>query len=242
VAAAAAAALAACFGLGGEPSGPASISRLLLPAPGVVVGDTMRDSTGAAAPLRVIAFAASGATLAAQPTFVTLDTLVRLVAGNLLVGDYLGSARVVGGIGAVQAQPETVKVTLRPDTLVATDSVRHVRTYTLVGDTLVTSAELGTRVQNRQGASPADVDAVIVHYTVVRAPPPRGAVPTITVMNGSQVSSRDTTTGGRAGRTLRLRLSQLTSAADDSAVVVATAAYRGRSIGTVQFTVLFTKQ
>jgi len=52
----------------------------------------------------------------------------------------------------------------------------------------------------------------------------------------------DTTLQGRAARTLRLNLNRLTSINLDSAVVLATASYRGASIGTVQFTVIFKSQ
>ena len=219
-----------------------SISPLQLPSPGIVVADTMRDSTGAVAPLRVVGFAPNGDTVAGTTaTFVTLDTFAHLVGGNVLVADRLGGARVLGAIGTIQTLPETVKVTLSPDTIVAADSTHHFKTYSFIGDSLATSAELGVRVEHRAGGSTSDVDAVIVRYSIVSAPAAKGSVPTVTLMNGNQVSSRDTSLGGRAGRTLRLRVQQLTSLTD-SAVIAATASYRGRSLGTVQFTVVFKNQ
>lgn len=236
--------LASCTELG--PAGSVySISPLLLPSPGMVVGDTMRDSTGAVAPLRVIGFTASGDTVAGTTaTFITFDTLAHLVAGNVLVADHLGGARVLGAIGSVQTLPETVKVTLSPDTIAAADSTRHLKTYSFIkGDTLVTSAELATRVQHLTAGGTSDVDAVVVRYSIVRAPAAKGAIATVSVMNNNLVSSRDTTVGGRAGRTVRLRVSQLAGGlATDSAIVAATASHRGRSLGTVQFTVVFKNQ
>lgn len=236
--------LASCTDLG-PAGGVYSISPLLLPSPGMVVGDTMRDSTGAVAPLRVVGFTANGDTVpGTTATFVTFDTLAHLVGGNVLVADHLGGARVLGAIGSVQTLPETVKVTLAPDTIVATDSTHHLKTYSFItGDTLVTSAELSTRVQHLvAGGSPSDVDAVIVRYSIVSAPTPKGAIPTVALMNNSVGSSRDTTVGGRAGRALRLLVKQLTGLATDSAVIAATASYRGQSLGTVQFTVVFRNQ
>jgi hypothetical protein len=235
--------LASCSELG-SPSGVFAISPLLLPSPGMVMGDTMRDSTGAIAPLRVIAFSASGDTIAGTTaTFVTLNTKAHLVGGTILVADDTGGARVLGGIGALQTLPETVKVTLSPDTLYAADSAHHLKTYSILGgDTLVTSAELTARVSHKSGATLSDVNAVIVRYSIVRAPPAKGTIPTITLMNGSLVSTRDTTLGGRAARTVRLRVSQLTSANVDSAVILATASYRGATIGSVTFTVVFKNQ
>lgn len=235
--------VAACIDLGGPSGGAFSITPLLLPSPGMVVGDTMRDSTGAVAPLRVVAFNASGDTLASTATFITMDTNAHLAGGQFLVGDFVGGARVIGQVGSLQTLPETVKVTLSPDTLLAIDSIRHVRTYSaLSGDTLVASADLTTRVAHRDGTTLSDVDAVIVRYSIVSAPPGLGAIPTVRLMNASVPSGRDTTVSGRAARTAQLRLSQLTSFADDSAVIQATASHRGVSIGTVTFTVVFRNQ
>jgi hypothetical protein len=220
-----------------------SISRLLLPSPGVVLGDTMRDSTGKAAPLRVVAFSATGSVVSGvTPYFITLDTFAHLSGGATLIGDHVGAARVIGAISNVQTLPETVKVTLSPDTIVAADSVHHVKTYSVLTDTLATSPELAAIVQHRVGATTSTVDAVIVKYSIVSMPPAKGATPTVVLMNGGLTSSVDTTLSGRAGRTLRLFVNRLTSVNPDSAVVRATASYRGVSIGTVQFTVVFKSQ
>lgn len=225
------------------PGGFSSISKLLLPAPGVVVGDTMRDSTGAVAPLRVIAYSATGSVVTSvTPYFITLDTFAHLAGGTKLVGDRVGLARIIGGVSNVQTLPETVKVTLSPDTIVAADSVRHVKTYSVLTDSLANSAELAALVHHRTGATTSPVDAVIVKYTIVSAPLAKSTTPTVVVMNGSVVSSVDTTVSGRAGRSVRLRINQLTTTNQDSAVVRASASYRGMSIGTVQFTVVFRSQ
>ena len=236
--------LANCSELGGPSGGVYSISPLLLPSPSMVVGDTMRDSAGVAAPLRVVGFTESGDTVrGSAATFITLDTNAHLVAGTVLVADHVGGARVVGMLGGIQTLPETVKVTLSPDTIVATDSVRHRKTYSfLSGDTLVNSAELSTRVAHRDGTTLSDVDGVVVYYAIVSAPPAKGSTPPVVLMSGNLLSSRDTTVSGRAGRIVRLRAQQLTSLSPDSAIVTATASYRGQTIGVVQFTVVFTNQ
>ncbi|MEK7401825.1 MAG: hypothetical protein AABZ80_05625 [Gemmatimonadota bacterium] len=224
------------------PGGFYSISKLLLPSPGVVLGDTMRDSTGKAAPLRLLAFSASGSSVSVTPYFITLDTFAHLSGGTTLIGDRVGLARVIGGVANVQTLPETVKVTLSPDTMVAADSVRHVKRYSVLTDTLANSAELAALVQHRVGGVTSGVDAVIVKYSIVSAPPSRDTGATVALMNGNAVSKADTTTNGRAARSLRLRINQLTTVNPDSAVIRATASYRGVSIGTVQFTVVFTSQ
>lgn len=237
-------ALLSCDSAG--PSDLYSISRLMLPSPGVVVGDTIRDSLGNAAILRLNAYARSGDTLSGQQKyFITLDTFAHLIGGQLgsvLIGDRLGGARVIGGIGNLQTLPETVKVTLRPDTMVATDSVRHFRIYRLLTDSLSTSTDLATIVQNRTGGTTSPVDAVIVRYTLVRSPPAKGFQPTIRIMNGNSPSSVDTTLNGRAGRSVRLYVNQLIGINLDSAIVDAAASYRGASLGTIRFTVVFRSQ
>jgi hypothetical protein len=209
----------------------------------MVVGDTMRDSTGNAAPLRLIAFNATGDSVGGTtPYYITLDTFAHLSGGNMLIGDRVGIARVIGGIANVQTLPETVKVTLSPDTLVAADSIRHLKTYSVFGDSIVVSAELAALVQHRDGATLSPVDAVIVRYAILSAPPSKDTLPTVIVANGNSRSFVDTTVSGRAARTLRMNINRLASPAEDSAVVRATASYRGVSIGAVTFTVVFKTQ
>jgi hypothetical protein len=239
--------LVSCRELPAPEGGILSISPLLLPSPGLVAGDTMRDSLGFAAPLRVIAYSVSGDTLTGvTPTFITLDAGAHLEQGGLLlVGDEVGkTVRIVGSLASLQTKPESVKVTLSPDTLVAADSIVHHKTYTLVsGDTIVTTADLATIVQH-VGATTSGVAAVIVRYVIDKAPagdPSKG--PTILLMNGSLQSSRDTTDkDGRAARNARFRLAPLSTFVADTALVSASASYRGRTIGVVQFTLVFTSQ
>jgi hypothetical protein len=237
--------LVSCRDVPAPEGGIFSISALLLPSPGLVAGDTLRDSTGLASPLRVVAFDVAGDTVQnAVTTFVVLDTGAHM-SGALLVGDSVGrTVRVVASVAALQTQPAPVKVTLSPDTLVAADSIVHHKTYVLVGgDTVVNSADLTTSVLHL-GALQSGVEAVIVRYSIDRAPPGDATKgPTLVLMNATSPSSRDTTdASGRAARTARLRLAPLLNVLSDTALVSATASYRGRTIGVVQFTLIFTSQ
>lgn len=235
----------ACLDIPAPEGGVQAISALLLPSPGLVAGDTLRDSLGVAAPLRVVAYGIGGDTLDPQPpaTFVVLDTGARLEGGHYLVGETAGTTvRVVGTVLPLQTQPATVKVTLSPDTLVAADSTVHRKNYTLLaGDTVVTSAELNVIVRHLD-TTPSGVEAVIVRYAIDQAPagePDRG--PAVVLVNVNRASSRDTTdNGGRASRAARLRLAALSTFATDTAIVTATASYRGITLGTVQFTIIYT--
>jgi hypothetical protein len=240
--------LVSCRDVPAPEGGIFSISALLLPSPGLVAGDTLRDSTGLAAPLSVVAFDVAGDTVQnAIMTFVVLDTGAHL-AGALLVGDSVGrTVRVVASVAALQTQPAPVKVTLSPDTLVAADSIVHHKTYVLAGGpTDVNSADLTTSVLHLVASQPVGgVEAVIVRYSIDKAPAGDASKgPTLVLMNLNNPSSRDTTdASGKAARTARLRLAALTGTlVSDTAFVSATASYRGRTIGLVQFTLVFTSQ
>jgi hypothetical protein len=237
--------LPSCRDVPAPEGGVAAIAPLQFPSPGLVVGDTMRDSTGAAVPLTLVAFDARGDTIGnVQATFVVLDTGAHL-AGNLLIGDQEGrSVRVVGAAGALQTQPANVKVTLSPDTLVAADSTTYRKTYSVANfDSTATSPDMGVLVQHRD-ASPMPVEAVIVRYEIERAPPvlAGGVGPTLILVSGSTPSSRDTTdVNGRASRSARLRVLAI-KPGTDTAFVTASASYRGQPIGVVRFTLIFTNQ
>ena len=241
--------LAACRDLPTPAGGVQAISRVLLPSPGLVVGDTMRDSLGVVAPLRVVAFDENGDTIAAPGvTFTLLDTTATLVNGDILIGRTTGVARLIATVAGLQTRIDTARVTLRPDTIVPAEAVRQVRDVPLdriaAGDTSFSSADLTVIVQNREGAGATAVDAVIVHYTITRAPPsgPGGSGPTVVFIGGGATTARDTTaSGGRAAKSIRLRIAGQPQL-PDSALVAATASYRGQTLGTVQFTIVFQTQ
>lgn len=242
VAALSAAAMASCRDVPAPESGVLSVSPLLLPSPAVVVGDTMRDSLGAAAPLRLIAYGVDGEPVDPQPapTFVVMDTGAHL-AGTFLIGDVTGTVRVIGSVSGLQTLSQVVLVTLRPDTLVPSDSTHQVRRFRFPEDTAAT-ADLNVRVLNTD-ATPTGVDGVIVHYEITSAPPVVGTGPSVMLLSGNVQSSRDTTANsGTASRTLRLRLAGVDPTRTDSATVNATASYRGQPIGIVQFTIVFQPQ
>jgi hypothetical protein len=204
----------------------------------------MRDSTGNVAPLRVTAYALDGDSLSPQPepAFVVLDTGAHL-AGALLVGDSIGkTVRVVGTVGSLQTQFASVKVTALPDTLVPADSLVFHKSFPTLSTTDPVSAELGVLVRHLL-PTPTGVEAVIVRYSIDRAPAGRdGQGPLIVLVNGNVTSSRDTTDAtGKAARAARLRLIALNTIGPDTVEISATASYAGRVLGLVQFLVIFTQ-
>jgi hypothetical protein len=238
--------LAGCREIPAPEGGVAAISPIALPSPGLVVNDTMRDSTGVAVPLQLTAYGPDGEPITppTAPTFIVLDTGAHLV-GPLLIGDDAGTTvRVVGSVGSLQTKLESVKVTESPDTLVAADSILHHKTYKLesAADSVANSPDLSVSVQHRS-ATPSGVEAVIVHYTIDKKPAGSGQGETAVLVNGSRLSARDTTDAtGKASRTARLRISALTRFVADTVVVSATSFYRGSTIGTVQFTIIYAQQ
>ena len=234
--------LLSCREIPAPEGGILAVSPIQLPLPGVVVGDTMRDSLGLVAPIRVIAYGPDGEPISPEPvaSFVVLDTGAHF-SGALFIGDSVGkTVRIVGTVGPLQTRPASVKITAIPDTLVQADSLVHNKTYTITGDSVVNSAELAVVVRP---AGSTGVEAVIVYYSIDGAPASNGQGPTVVLTSGNVLSSRDTTDGsGRASRTARLRLAALSSLTVDTVHVSATASYRGQVLGTVPFAIIYTKQ
>jgi hypothetical protein len=237
--------LGACREIPAPEGGVQALSRVILGSPGLVVGDTLRDSLGNVAPLRIVAFDENGDTVASPPaaTFILFDTTAAL-DGDILVGEHTGRARVIATVAGLQSRIDTVVVTLRPDTIVGADSTHQVRAFVPSNDSVLTSADLNVVVQNREGTNVSGVDAVVVTYRITRSPVsgPAASGPTVVFAGGTVAPVRDTTSeGGRATRTLRLRRAGVPQL-PDSAIVTATTSYRGQSLGTVTFTIVFQTQ
>src|SRR5712691_4014399 len=115
--------LVSCRDVPAPVGGVLSLAPVRLPSPGLVAGDTMRDSVGLAAPLTVVAYGVNGDTLKnAIASFVALDTGAH-VSGAWLIGDSVGrTVRVVGSVATLQTQTVSVKVTTSPDTMDPNDS------------------------------------------------------------------------------------------------------------------------
>jgi len=234
--------LVSCREIPAPADGVQSISALTLPSPGLVAGDTMRDSLGLATALNLIAYNVGGLPLDPQPvpTFVVIDTGAHLAGGRYLVGDTPGTTvRVVGTVSSLQTNPVPFLVTLLPDTLQAADSILHHVSYVLPDTAALTTLNLSVL---HRGTTDSGVGAVIVRYAIDKAPPSTNGTPTVVLLNGNVASSRDTSeSNGRASRSARLRLLALTLFVSDTVLISATSSHRGASIGTVQFTIIFTK-
>lgn len=83
------AALLACGDVPTAGDGIAYVSTILTPAPAIAIGDSLRDSTGAVTPLRVVAYDANGAVVSNAPVKWILTSPL---TGNVVL-DSLGHLR-----------------------------------------------------------------------------------------------------------------------------------------------------
>lgn len=197
-----------------------------LAAPSVVVGDTLRDTTGVVIVPVVHAFNFKGeeiTTVAARFQSPDSGLVVDSLTG-IVVGDSLRStpARIVATVGSLQAI-QRVDLTLRPD-LAAAVKERDTLSYSVLDTTLNVSPRLSVKLTH--GVAPADsvAKSYIVSFAIVaQSNPGLGEL----VNDAGRPSIVDTTdTNGVGGRAIRLHPVFITSAVD-SIIVNATARYRG---------------
>lgn len=222
-------AVLACTDLSGSSTPVLSIQFDSLAAPSVVVGDTLRDTTGTVIIPVVHAFNSDGDEITSVPVrFQSPDSgvVVDSITG-IIIGDSLRStpARIVATVGSLQAI-QRLDLTLRPD-LAAGFHDRDSLSYSLLDTTLNVSPQLSIKLTH--GVAPDDsvVKSYIVSFAIVsQSNPQLGEL----INDAGKPSVVDTTdTNGVAGRAIRLHPLFITAAVD-SIIVNATARYRGSEI------------
>ena len=231
-------ALFACDNIPAPPNGVLAISQVFLPAPAVVVGDSLRDSTGRAAPLAIVAFGVGGdkdTITKFAPSFVVLGRGAHLIAGNYVIGDSALTTplQVVGTVGTLQTAPASLNVTARPDSigsglLVPVAPIM----FNLLDSTSSAnlSVFLTASVVNISILPISGVPSVIVHYSIAHQPPGlNGQATGVLIVSGGAPGTVDTTdASGNANSQIRLRPVALASpSAVDSFVVLVSAQYAG---------------
>lgn len=199
-----------------------------LPSPGVVIGDSLRDSLGVVRGLTVKAFNFSGDEIDSPPvTFRALDRGIRVdsITGVVSGDSIRAQARIVAQLHGLSGNV-TIAVTQRPDTIFGSPG-RDSLLYSVL-DTLNISPDIGVRVLT---FSPATTDSSVgswlVSFKIVS--------PTDTVLaklvgdNGARSSLDTTNAGGVAGRKIKLDVTKLTSLVD-SVIVQAFVKYRGVNV------------
>ncbi|HET6761966.1 MAG TPA: hypothetical protein VFH13_07675 [Gemmatimonadaceae bacterium] len=223
------AAALACTDVSGSSTSVLSIQFDSLAAPSVVLGDTLRDTTGAVIFPVVHAFNFKGEEIASIPVwFQSPDSgvVVDSITG-IIVGDSLRStpARIIATVGTLQAV-QRVDVTLRPDLLAAEHGVDSL-SYSLLDTTVNVSPLLTVKLTHGVAPNDSAVKSYIVSFAIVeQSDPGLGEL----VNDAGRPSLVDTTdANGVAGRKIRLHPSLLTSIVD-SIIVNATAKYRGNQV------------
>jgi hypothetical protein len=199
------------------PDGIAYISSVLLPAPAVAVGDTLRDSTGKAAPIRILAFGQNGDTIAVTPSFVVTTVpgkSATVGSTGFVVGDSVRAVQIVGRVGErLQTPPVTFDVVRQPDSLASSGATKFLLGNVTTGELFAISSPLA--VSATTGATPtrSGVKGIVVHYEVTKVYPASATIPDTTIVLLDETSrfifptgrtAVDTTDGqGNASRRLR---------------------------------------
>jgi len=218
--------LAACTEISSNKNELLSVQFDALASPSVVVGDSLRDTTGLLALPHVAAFNFQGDTID-LPTIryhaldrgVTVDSVSGLIIGDSLRAT---AVRIIASVGLVQAQ-QLLALSLRPDTILA-GTARDTIILTALDTTKNVSKLVGVKLVHR-AATDSPVPSYIVSFQIVSPSNPAFAD---LINEGGTLSHVDTTdSGGLAGRQIRLHTGKLNLTATDSIVVNATAKYRG---------------
>lgn len=219
----------ACTDVSGSADSVLSIQFDSFASPSVVVGDTLRDTTGAIALPVVRAFNFKGEEISQPPVRfysgdpgVSADSITGVVTADSL---RTTPARIIASVGPLQAvQP--VDVTLRPDNVAVLNGLDSLH-YSLLDSTLNVSPQLTVKLSHGTAPSDSAVRSYIVSFEIVSAADPRVAE----LVNGAGKPSRVDTTdaSGVAGRAVRVRPVYL-PATVDSIIVNATVKYRGAPV------------
>ncbi|HXN76960.1 MAG TPA: hypothetical protein VN876_10000 [Gemmatimonadaceae bacterium] len=216
-----------CADVSGNSTSVLSIVFDSLAAPSVVVGDTLRDTTGAVVRPVVHAFNFKGQEIIPAPVhFLSPDSGITVdSATGIVVADSLRStpARIVATVGSLQAV-QTVVVTLSPDLIQAVNGLDTLQ-YSLTDSTLNVSTQLQVKLTHGTAPNDSAVNSYIVSFAIVAQSNPQLGQLVNDAGNASVVATTDAS--GIAGTRIRVRPLFLTSAPVDSIVVNATAKYRG---------------
>lgn len=164
----------ACGDVPTRPHGVAYITPVLLPSPTVAWGDTLRDSLGRVAPLRVVAIGRDSTDTVRDVTLrfllTSFGTGARIDANGVLVApDSLTTARLVAQVtdgSALQLQTPEIPIEVVP----RADRLEGARPDTLSTDSLLTSLPVTVTGVGPTGAR-AGVGGLRVRYRIAATYP-----------------------------------------------------------------------
>jgi hypothetical protein len=209
----------ACGEVPTVPLGVAYISPVILPAPAVALGDTLRDSLGVVTPLKVYGIDNAGDTVTGlTPVFVVTTVpgkSVHLTPTNLAIGDSIRTATVVGQVGTrLQTPAASLDVVRQPDSIAAS-SAATARFPAASTGTVTSTVPLAVSITSPPTGTVArtGVKSIIVRYLVTRIFPASASIPDTTLVLVDESGrfrlptgreSRDTTDpSGTASRQIR---------------------------------------
>jgi hypothetical protein len=242
-------AVLACTKVGTEPTVAVAIEAFAPPLPSVVVGDTMRDTSGNVAPLRATVYNSSGEPIPDAPIhFLALDSLRRVsldTATGIVVGRDTGQTRIVAHVGSLQSEPVALTVVLPPTAIVPLDSLVDTLDYTIDFTTgRDTLQNLRVRLVHVAGADTVGVPSYLVRYAFEY---PAGydnsdSTKVQLVNAASRKPALLVTTDANGSTNQALRITPLATPDTDSVVVSAQAAQPGGPSAPIRFVVHYTIQ
>lgn len=207
--------IAACvvaFACGSVPTladGIAFISPVVRPSLAILVNDTLRDSLGRVAPLRVHQFNDNEDTIPGiPPSFlvVTVPAGLKIDANGIVttVMDSLQRVQVVGRVGdRLQTEAVNLEVVAQPDLIAATGTIEPLAPITTSAPVSASSPLQVTVTGNRKGTR-VPVGGIIVRYRIDSTFPARTINDTLFAftegLRGNLTNAVDTTDAGSASR------------------------------------------
>ncbi|MBX3174675.1 MAG: hypothetical protein KF709_09700 [Gemmatimonadaceae bacterium] len=232
-----AAATGGCLELTGTTSGVSAIDFTGIPFPSLVTGDTMRDTSGAAAPLRATVYDGSGVAIAdADVRYVSLDTGVTIdTAGVMVAARRSGAVRVVASYSGLQSQQRSITVTRAPSDVVPGPTAVGFEYRIPDGSANVSPAlTLALHTTDIVGSENANVPGWLVRWRIIyngdTLAPTDTSTAALWAASGQRHTLFDTTkTDGGASRRLRV-YTNLLPLQPDSFIVVAEIKYLGAHV------------
>lgn len=182
------------------------ISEIQLPALAVAVNDTLRDSLGRVAPLRIYAFGQNNDTIPGVTATYLVSTIPAGVAidanGIVTAFDSVRPVQIVGRVGdRLQTEPASLQVVAQPTLMSLTGTVTPLTSFT-------PSSPLTVTITGDRGGTRSPAGGIIVRYQVTATIPAGPILDSVFAFSEGVTRSKptisvDTTdTGGTTSRTL----------------------------------------
>jgi hypothetical protein len=221
--------LTACIDLSTDPDEIVAIEFLELPWPSIVAGDTLRDASGAVVPLTVRLFGGDGDVVTGPVEFLTQQSSIRVITGDLLVADDTATGRVgiIASTSGIQSVVRQIDIVAAPDSMAADGAISALLWIVPDDPNINTSQPLGVRVLS---APNAGVPSWIVTFELEAGGRQIAASDTTQIFlvgDNGRPSYADTTDQiGKASRRVRLKVAP-GLIPPDSAVITVRASHKG---------------